>query len=130
MKHRVDSDKGKWVYSHRLSTVEPVFGNIGTNKGLNRFSLRGKGKVQEQYPKRFTGQALAVVLHGSQYREDHELRCNRVDHRDIHRQATGYRTIRNYVKGIEQNMNRYKRYLCTAKQHQLQSVVLRLRYKS
>lgn len=49
MKHRVDSEKGKWVYSHRMSTVEPVFGNIGTNKKLNRFSLRGKDKVQGQW---------------------------------------------------------------------------------
>lgn len=49
MKHRVDSDYGKQVYSHRMSVVEPVFGNIGTNKGLNRFSLRGKTKVQSQW---------------------------------------------------------------------------------
>ncbi|CAN0587139.1 unnamed protein product, partial [Ectocarpus sp. 12 AP-2014] len=38
MKHRVDSPKGKHIYSHRMSAVEPVFGNIGTNKGLNRRS--------------------------------------------------------------------------------------------
>ncbi len=31
-----------------MSMVEPVFGNIGTNKGLNRFSLRGERKVQGQ----------------------------------------------------------------------------------
>lgn len=49
MKHRVDSAKGKHIYSHRMSTVEPVFGNIGTNKKLNRFSLRGKEKVQSQW---------------------------------------------------------------------------------
>ena len=49
MKHRVDSDKGKLIYSHRMSVVEPVFGNIGTNKRLNRFSLRGKRKVQGQW---------------------------------------------------------------------------------
>lgn len=49
MKHRVDSDKGKLIYSHRMSVVEPVFGNIGTNKGLNRFSLRSKEKVQGQW---------------------------------------------------------------------------------
>jgi len=48
MKHRVDSDKGKLIYSHRMSVVEPVFGNIGLNKHLNRFSLRGKKKVQVQ----------------------------------------------------------------------------------
>jgi Transposase DDE domain len=32
-----------------MSVVEPVFANIGTNKGLNRFTLRGKQKVQGQW---------------------------------------------------------------------------------
>jgi len=49
MKKRVDSIKGKQIYGHRMSVVEPVFGNIGTNKRLNRFSLRGKTKVQGQW---------------------------------------------------------------------------------
>jgi len=49
MKERVDSKEGKLYYSHRMSVVEPVFGNIGTNKGLNRFSLRGKEKVNGQW---------------------------------------------------------------------------------
>lgn len=49
MKHRVDSDKGKQIYSHRMSVVEPVFGNICVNKGLKRFSLRGKTKVNAQW---------------------------------------------------------------------------------
>jgi hypothetical protein len=49
MKHRVDSEHGKHIYSHRMSTVEPVFANIGTNKGLKRFGLRGKAKVQGQW---------------------------------------------------------------------------------
>lgn len=49
MKKRVDSDKGKHIYSHRMSVVEPVFANITTNKRLNRFSLRGKRKVQGQW---------------------------------------------------------------------------------
>jgi transposase len=49
MKHRVDSQEGKQIYSHRMSVVEPVFGNIGANKRLNRFSLRGKTKVQGQW---------------------------------------------------------------------------------
>ncbi|EHJ92188.1 hypothetical protein KUC_2133 [Vreelandella boliviensis LC1] len=49
MKHRVDSPKGKEIYSHRMSVVEPVFGNISTTKRLNRFSLRGKKKVQGQW---------------------------------------------------------------------------------
>lgn len=49
MQRRVDSRYGKQVYGHRMSVVEPVFGNIGTNKGLNQFSLRGKDKVQGQW---------------------------------------------------------------------------------
>lgn len=49
MKARFDSLVGKVVYSHRMSVVEPVFGNIGTNKGLNQFSLRGKQKVDGQW---------------------------------------------------------------------------------
>jgi hypothetical protein len=32
MKHRVDSDKGKQIYSHRMSVVEPVFANIKSKK--------------------------------------------------------------------------------------------------
>lgn len=49
MKQRIDSEKGKQIYSHRMSVVEPVFGNIGTNKRLSRFSLRTKRKVQSQW---------------------------------------------------------------------------------
>jgi len=49
MKHRVDSQYGKQIYSHRMSVVEPVFANIGTNKRLNRFGLRGKTKVEAQW---------------------------------------------------------------------------------
>lgn len=36
-------------YSQRLSTVESVFGNLESNKGLNRFTLRGKSKVNAQW---------------------------------------------------------------------------------
>jgi len=42
MKKRVDSQKGKVIYAHRMPVVEPVFGNIESNKRLSRFSLRGK----------------------------------------------------------------------------------------
>ncbi|GAB5453191.1 MAG: IS1182-like element ISMac1 family transposase [Halioglobus sp.] len=49
MKRRVDSAEGKAIYGQRMAVVEPVFGNIGTNKKLNRFSLRGKDKVQGQW---------------------------------------------------------------------------------
>ena len=49
MRRRVDSKLGKQIYAHCMSVVEPVFGNIGTNKGLERFSLRGSDKVQGQW---------------------------------------------------------------------------------
>tara|TARA_R110002073_G_scaffold188563_1_gene347426 strand:- start:396 stop:1952 length:1557 start_codon:yes stop_codon:yes gene_type:complete len=49
MRRRVDSVMGRAIYGHRMSVVEPVFGNIGTNKGLSRFSLRGRTKVQGQW---------------------------------------------------------------------------------
>lgn len=49
MKERVDSDKGKRIYSHRMSVVEPVFGNLEFNKKLTRFSLRGLKKVNSQW---------------------------------------------------------------------------------
>ena len=49
MKQRVDSIQGKQIYAERLAVVEPVFGNIRSNKGLDRFSLRGKEKVNGQW---------------------------------------------------------------------------------
>lgn len=49
MQEKIDSRQGRHIYSQRLGTVEPVFGNINTNKRLNRFSLRGKTKVNAQW---------------------------------------------------------------------------------
>jgi transposase len=49
MQNKIDSDRGRHIYSQRIGTVEPVFGNINTNKRLNRFSLRGKDKVNAQW---------------------------------------------------------------------------------
>ena len=49
MKQRVDSARGREIYSQRLAVVEPVFANIGTQKGLRRFSLRGSKKVDAQW---------------------------------------------------------------------------------
>lgn len=49
MKRRIDSAEGKHFYSHRMSVVEPVFANISVGKKLNRFSLRGRRKVQGQW---------------------------------------------------------------------------------
>lgn len=49
MKEKIDSDEGRHIYSKRLGAVEPVFGNINTTKRLNRFSMRGKSKVNAQW---------------------------------------------------------------------------------
>ncbi|MEZ0122163.1 MAG: transposase [Candidatus Reddybacter sp.] len=49
MKEKIDSDQGRHCYSRCLGAVEPVFGNINTTKRLNRFSLRGKKKVNAQW---------------------------------------------------------------------------------
>jgi len=49
MKRRVDSELGKQIYSQRMAVVEPVFANISRNKGLNRFSLRSRRKIQGQW---------------------------------------------------------------------------------
>ena len=49
MKQRIDSDQGRAKYGKRFATVEPVFGNLRHNKRLNRFTLRGKAKVDGQW---------------------------------------------------------------------------------
>ena len=49
MKQKIDSDKGRHIYSQRLGTVEPVCGNINTMIGFKRFGLRGKSKVNAQW---------------------------------------------------------------------------------
>jgi len=49
MKQKIDSEQGRQQYSRRMWTIEPVFGNITSNKRLNRFSLRGKAKVTGQW---------------------------------------------------------------------------------
>jgi hypothetical protein len=48
MKRKVDSLVGRWIYGRRIATVEPVFANI-QNKGMRRFTLRGRGKVNVQW---------------------------------------------------------------------------------
>jgi len=49
MKEKIDTPEGRKTYSKRLGIVEPVFGNIRTNKKMDRFTLRGKGKVNIQW---------------------------------------------------------------------------------
>ena len=49
MKEKIDTPEGRKTYSKRLGIVEPVFGNIRACKKMNRFTLRGKIKVNTQW---------------------------------------------------------------------------------
>ena len=49
MKRKIDSPEGRKRYGQRFATVEPVFGNLRHNKRLNRFTLRGRKKVDAQW---------------------------------------------------------------------------------
>ncbi len=46
---KIDSSKGRMLYGFRIGIVEPVFGNIRSNLGLFKFTLRGKLKVDIQW---------------------------------------------------------------------------------
>jgi len=49
MKRKIDSAHGRQIYNKRIGTAEPVFANIRSALGLNRFTLRGKRKVNTQW---------------------------------------------------------------------------------
>jgi transposase len=49
MAEKVDSEKGRTIYPQRMAIVEPVFSNIRFLKRLDRFTLRGKAKVNIQW---------------------------------------------------------------------------------
>ena len=49
MRERIDSKEGQSLYSHRAQIIEPCFANIEYCKGMNRFTLRGKLKVNAQW---------------------------------------------------------------------------------
>src|SRR3989454_478163 len=49
MKAKIDTELGRYHYSRRLATVEPVFANICSTRRLRRFSLRGHRKVNTQW---------------------------------------------------------------------------------
>ena len=49
MRQAVDSPRGRQLYSQRIGTVEPVFGNLRHNKRLTRLNHRGHAKVNTQW---------------------------------------------------------------------------------
>ena len=48
MREKIDSPEGRAIYAHRMGLIEPVFGHI-QQRGLRRFTLRGRAKVDAQW---------------------------------------------------------------------------------
>jgi transposase/IS5 family transposase len=49
MVEKIETAEGRRIYPQRLAIAEPVFANIRINKRLDRFTLRGKIKVNIQW---------------------------------------------------------------------------------
>ena len=56
MKRKIDNRAGRHIYSRRLGIVEPVFAHIESAIGFQRFSLRGRRKINGQWK-------LVAMLH-------------------------------------------------------------------
>jgi transposase len=69
MKRAIDSERGRQLYGRRFATVEPVFGNLRANKRLNRFTLRGRKKVDGQWK-------LYCLVHNIEKLAHHGYACS------------------------------------------------------
>lgn len=49
MRAKVDTPEGRRIYGRRLANVEPVFANLREQKRMDRFTLRGRNKVNLQW---------------------------------------------------------------------------------
>ena len=49
MVEKIETEQGRRIYPQRLAIAEPVFANIRVNKRLDRFTMRGKIKVNIQW---------------------------------------------------------------------------------
>jgi len=49
MQEKLETEEYQAIYAYRIQIVEPVFANIRYCKGLDRFTLRGKKKVNGQW---------------------------------------------------------------------------------
>jgi hypothetical protein len=49
MAAKIDTEQGRRIYHHRMAIAEPALANIRTYKAMNRFTLRGKIKVNIQW---------------------------------------------------------------------------------
>jgi transposase len=49
MRKKLRTEEGKELYQERMSTVEPVFGQMKQNRGFTEFLLRGKDKTKVEF---------------------------------------------------------------------------------
>jgi len=71
MRVKIDSSVGRRQYSKRLGMIEPVFGNITVNKGMNKLTLRGKDKVNAQWQ-------MYCLVHNIEKLRNSRLRCKQL----------------------------------------------------
>jgi len=63
MRLKIDTPVGRKKYSRRLAIVEPVFGNIRAQKRMDRFTLRGRVKINSQWMLYCMVHNLEKILH-------------------------------------------------------------------
>jgi transposase len=63
MRAKIDTPEAREIYGQRLAIVEPVFGNLRSQKRLDHFTLRGKIKVTIQWMLYCTVHNIEKILH-------------------------------------------------------------------
>lgn len=63
MEARVDTAVGREQYGRRIATVEPVFAHLRHSKRLDRFTLRGRTKVDGHWKLIYLAQYVVKVAH-------------------------------------------------------------------
>jgi len=66
MRKKLDFEDGKKIYQRRMSTVEPLHGDMQKNRGFTQFALRGLEKVNVEYNLRAIAHNIRkIILHGA-----------------------------------------------------------------
>jgi transposase len=63
MQTRLAKPAGRSFYRQRQGTIEPVFGDIKTNRRITRFARRGHAKVKTEWHWILTGHNLTIIHH-------------------------------------------------------------------
>jgi hypothetical protein len=77
MKRKIDSEHGREMIARHFAGVEPVFGNLRYNKGLNRFSLRGRHKVDGQWKLHCLVHNIEKLAHNGHTKQEEKARRDR-----------------------------------------------------